>query len=340
MPELRQETLTGRWVIMAADRQGRPNEFTLAPPPVTDPGVCPFCPGHEDRTTPEILATGREPGDPTSRWRVRVFGNMYPALVPEPARLQPAGGLFPCREARGGHEVVAYTPDHQGSLGRLEPGHLAEVLMVVRDRARALTAGVPGVNHVLPFCNHGPQAGATLAHPHLQILASPLIPALVREKARRLAAHRREHGSCLLCDTVAAEEEKKVRVIAGNDQWLLVAPWASSFPYEMRAIPRRHAGRFEDAGDEELALLAPLLKSALASLEQIHQNPSYNVIIHGGASAGDGSPGAPEAAGPDFHWHLEVLPRLTRLAGFEAGSGFAINTVAPEASAARLRGEG
>jgi UDPglucose--hexose-1-phosphate uridylyltransferase len=343
LSQLRQDTLTGRWVIMATGRQGRPNEFSLAPPTPTDPAGCPFCPGHEDRTTPEITATGRGPRDGQSVWRVRVFSNMYPALEPAGPDAAPefeADELFPASAALGGHEVVACTPDHQGSLGRLSADHLAELLMVVRDRAVALAREIPQVVHVLPFCNQGPQAGATLAHPHLQILAAPLVPALVSQKATNLESYHLSHGRCLLCDTVAAEEEDGSRLIAANDDWVLLAPWASSFPFEMRAIPRRHATGLEGAAEEELSALAEVLKSALERLEQIHQNPSYNVIIHTGASRGDGTCGGQAAAGPSFHWHLEVLPRLARMAGFEAGRGFAINSITPEAAAARLRGEG
>lgn len=343
MSHLRQDPLTGRWVIMATARQDRPNDFGLAAPPRTDPADCPFCPGHEDRTTAEVLATGRGPGQGRSCWRVRVFGNMYPALEPDPGPVGVQAApdhLFPTAAATGRHEVVAYTPDHQGSLGGLAEDHLAEVLRVVRDRAAVLAAEQPQIRHVLPFCNHGPQAGATLAHPHLQILAAPLIPALVSRKAAALTAHKNVTGRCLLCDILAAEEKDGRRIVARNDRWTLLAPWASSFPYEMRAVPRAHSSRLEGASDGELAALAPLLKSALATLEQIHQNLSYNLIIHSGAVRGDGTPAGEAAAGPDFHWHLEVLPRLARLAGFEAGSGFAINSITPETAAACLRGEG
>lgn len=343
LSHLRQDALTGRWVIVATERRMRPNDFVLAAPPPTYPADCPFCPGHEDRTTPEILATGRRPGEARSRWRVRVFGNMYPALEAEPGAVgDPAApeNLFPAAPAVGRHEVVACTPDHHGSLGQLAVDHLAELLLVVRDRARSLAAAQPEVRHVLPFCNHGPQAGATLAHPHLQILAAPLIPELVLRKAAALAAHRQATGRCLLCDLLAAEEKDGRRIVSRNEAWTLLAPWASSFPFELRAVPRVHAPRLEDTPDGVLTALAPLLKTALATLEQIHQNLSHNVIIHSGAVRGDGTPGGAAAAGPGFHWHLEVLPRLARLAGFEAGSGFAINSVTPEAAAARLRGEG
>lgn len=345
MSQLRKDTLTGRWVIMAADRQGRPNEFDQTTSTPAGPEDCPFCPGHENRTTPEILATGRlaHEGGKQSQWRVRVFPNMYPALVPVPTGPENSGpgqDLFPEAAGRGDHEVVVYTPDHAGSLGSLSAEHLGELLLVIRDRVRTLAANLPVVRHVLPFCNHGPQAGATLAHPHLQILAAPLVPALVLEKAANLAFHHDRTGRCLLCDTLAAEIRDGRRIIQANAEWVALAPWASRFPFEMRLVPRTHAAGLQEASETVLNALGDILKSTLARLEQIHQNLSYNVIIHSGAVRGDGSPAGDAAAGSSFHWHVEVLPRLTRLAGFEAGSGFAINSIAPETAAARLRGEG
>lgn len=329
---------------MAAGRQARPDEFGMAGRNATDPASCPFCPGHEDRTTAEILATGRS-GDAAadrSSWRIRVFSNMYPALAPEPTG-QPAGdqdGLFPEEPGLGGHEVVAYTPEHEGSLGSLTVEHLGELLQVIRDRVIDLEQSVPGVRHVFPFCNHGAYAGATLAHPHLQILAAPLIPALLREKAANLADYRARTGQCLICKTIEAELRDGRRIIAENSGWVGLAPWASRFPYELRFFPRGHEARLNNATRANLDALAQVLKSGLARLESIHQNSSYNLIIHSGACRGDGTPGGDASASPAFHWHVEVLPRLTRLAGFEAGTGYAINSITPEEAAARLRGKG
>ena len=341
LSRLRQDTLTGRWVIVAEDRQGRPNEFGLPPLAAADPRDCPFCPGHEDRTTAEILATGRGSHGDRSDWRVRVFPNMFPALGPENDLPDRAGSdLFPVLPGQGGHEVVVYTPDHDGSLASLAGDHLAELLQVIRDRMIALAGTVPGVRHVLPFCNHGPRAGATLAHPHLQILAAPLVPALVREKAVNLARYQERTGRCLLCDTLAAEQTDGQRIVATGGSWIGWAPWASRFPFEMRFASRDHASSMTAASDADLADLARVLQTALARLEQIHENPSYNVIFHSGALGIVGSSGGEAAAGPGFHWHVEVLPRLARLAGFEAGSGFAINSIPPETAASRLRGEG
>ena len=337
MSIFRKDVLTGSWVIMAAGRQRRPDEFATASAPPPDPATCPFCPGREDQTTPAVLTLPAPGGSLDRSWGIRVFPNMFPALSPD---LDEVGGqavaetLFPELPGVGGHEVVAYTPDHEGSLGRLPVAHLALLLRVVRDRARALALADEGaeVAHVLPFCNHGPRAGATLAHPHLQILASPLVPDLIRQKQERLAVHAAENGECLLCRLLATEEAKGQRLILAGDRWVALAPWASRFPYQMLLLPRAHGPRLEDSCDEELAGLAVVLQQVLHRLEHIHPGLSYNVVFQGGPVAGP-------AARQDFHWHVEILPRLAQQAGFEAGSGFAINSVMPEYAARRLRGE-
>ena len=349
--------MTGRWVIVAEGREGRPNEFRLSDRSSGAGDICPFCPSHEALTTPEVAATGRadgaEPGTPG--WRVRVFGNMYPALRPDatgPAEPLPqaAAGLadlYRWQPGLGEHEVVVYSPDHDDSLASVTPEHLAEILVVVRDRCRAL-AGRGRYRYVLPFCNHGPAAGATLAHPHLQIIATPEVPLLVAEKARRLEAYRRRRQSCLLCDLIAGEAADGKRVVVADEAWLVWTPWASRSPWEMCLAPRRHQDDFTQVAAEDLAGAARVLSASLRALTKLHDDPPLNLVLHS-------APLAPSAAnaygsGEDteaelgsiagFHWHIEVLPRLTRLAGFEAGTGFAINSVAPETAARRLREEG
>lgn len=336
MNELRQDVLTGRWVVVSPHRSLRPNEFPL---PVTSPDPrieCPFCPGREHLTTPEITAVGRPAGAPENSpgWRLRCFPNKFPALEgaahDEPAR----GGLFPRRPGEGRHEVIVCTPRHEATLADLTAAHLAELLGMVRDRTVALNLEAPGL-FVLPFMNAGAEAGATLSHPHMQILVLPEVPESVRAKQERLAAHRARTEGCLACDLVAAECADGSRVIAGNEHWAAIAPWASRFPYEAAFWPRRHLSRLAGAPDAELEALAAVLKTVLAAQRRLHGNHSFNLVVVSGQEALDSVPGA---AHNGFHWHLELTPRLVRLAGFETGSGFFINPVLPESAAAALRG--
>ncbi|PID79189.1 galactose-1-phosphate uridylyltransferase [bacterium DOLJORAL78_65_58] len=333
MASIRQDALTGRWVILASGRRGRPDEFAdlrrRRPMAASTPEDCPFCPGNEAATPPEVLATGRGVGAPADSpgWRVRAFPNKYPALRPDSPDLGAGAGLLPEMAAVGGHEVVACGPRHEASLGDMAPELLAEVLTVVQRRVVALQRCHPTVRHVLVFGNHGPDAGATLVHPHLQIIAGPLVPTTVREKVECLARHRREHGTCLLCASLRQEEEDGARLVAANAHGVVWAPFASRYSHEMRLVPRRHAGSLAAAEPDELAALAALLGSCVARLEARVPHVSFNLVIHS----------APLGEEAGFHWHLEILPRLSRQAGYEAGSGFAINSTPPETAAARLR---
>jgi UDPglucose--hexose-1-phosphate uridylyltransferase len=354
MSSLRQDSLTGRWVIIAAQRQGRPNEFRhqllKMPDQLPSSDRCPFCPGRENQTPPELVATGRtqdmvsnSPG-----WRVRVVPNKYPAVKAEPGTPDtPDSSLLrPQGPAQGGHEVVVCCPGHQDSLGTLPNDHLTEVLSVVRQRMQTLEQENPSARYVLAFGNHGPEAGATLAHAHLQIITTPVVPALVVDKTENFIRYKATKNSCLLCDCLAEEEAARTRLIAANNNWVAATPWASRFPCEMRLMPRRHSSSMVHCSDAELADLADLMSLCLKGLDNHAPDAGYNLVIHNAPLAADSRGGYGNdrldslSPSPDhFHWHLEILPRLTRQAGFEAGTGFAINSLPPEEAAGLLRPE-
>jgi len=344
---LRQDTLTGRWVIIATGRQGRPNEFPLLQRREAAEGRCPFCPGHEADTTPEVLALGRPAGAAANGpgWRLRAFANLYPAVDPvagpEPAAA-PTSELWPRCPGQGRHEVVVYSPDHAAGLASLAAADLATLLDVVAARADDFAA-TPGVRFVAPFCNHGPEAGATLTHPHLQIIGTPRPPLLTVEKALRLDAWRQRHGTCLLCALADAERRDGSRLVAADAHWTAVTPWASRFPYEVLLVPSRHAPSPLETGAANAAL-ADVLGRVLRALRRIHGDLSLNVVFHlaprplpGAGFAEPALDALGERAVTQWHGHIEILPRLSRLAGFEAGTGYAINAVEPERAAAALR---
>lgn len=336
MSQWRQDPLSGRWVIVAADRGRRPNEFRLATRATADAGACPFCPGREHLTTPETAAWGRSGGAAPNApgWRVRAFPNMYPALAeaPAPAAAAPAG--LPARPGIGAHEVIVYTPVHAEGPTTVGRRGLADLLGMIRERTRALAAA-PDRRYVLAFVNHGPESGATLAHPHAQVIATPVVPETVEAKSGRFLAAGHD-GGCLLCGLAAREEAAGDRLVAASPAGVVLAPWASRLPYEMLLVPRAHAADLTSCGDADLEALADLLQRALAGLERLHPDPPLNLVVHGAPLVRQP---AHEPAAAAFHWHLEILPRLTRLAGFEAGTGFFINAVPPETAARRLRGE-
>lgn len=306
---LRYDFLHETWVIIAPGREKRPSDQRLQV--VTDPSLaCPFCPGAESETPPEILATGRldAAGGGGLPWRVRIFANRYPAIA----------------ESEGRHEVVVITPDHASELADLEPEAIAEMLQAVQARTRVL-ASDPAVAAVLFFLNSGAGAGASLAHAHGQLLATRVVPSLLRSELAACAAWRREHGTCLLCD-LAARAKDQGRLVAAEREAIVVAPFASRFAWETLILPRRHAPRFEDAPPSVLAAMAQLLGEICLALRAVLEQPAYNLVLH-----------TPPPTVEDFHWHLELLPRLAPLAGFETGTGFFINPVCPEAAAATLR---
>lgn len=332
--------MTGRWVIFAVGRSGRPNEFPALrrdPNPLAE---CPFCPGRESCTTPEVLVLGRPAGEPANSpgWRLRAFPNLFPALVPNGAPVPTPGGepqvLFGRAPGVGRHEVIVYSPDHAAGPATLGAQDWTELLGVLRARSQDF-ARHPSVRYVSPFCNHGPEAGATLAHPHMQIIGAPEVPSLAAARAGRQRAHRLEHGRCLLCDLARSETDAGARLIGANDLWTAWAPWASRFPWEMIFVPRRHGASLNGAVAEDLQGLALLLAPVLSALARRHGDPSLNIVLHsasvdaGGDDDDDGS----------YHWHLEVLPRLSRPAGFEVGTGYTINAVLPEQAALWLRQE-
>lgn len=335
MAPARLDPLTGRWVIVAPGRARRPDTVGTAPAGAeVEPARvadCPFCPGNEHLTPPEIARTG--PGAAGAPgWRTRVFPNRYP-IVDGPSDGPSAGGaggpgdrgdaLRTERPARGAHEVVVLSPDHRRSLGRLDPAQATEVLTVLRDRARAHAAA--GRHYTQVLVNHGAEGGASLAHPHAQVIAVDLDPPEVRDELARMTTP----SGCLVCRELAHHAEDPGLVVgtaAGAELW---CPWASRSAYEMLLAPRRHGPRFEDAS-AELPDVAGLLRDGLARLDRVAPGAPYNLAVHT----------RPAGAGGDYHWHVHLWPRLQREAGFEVGSGLLVDVVDPTRAAADLAAAG
>ncbi len=353
MSFMRQDALTGRWVAVAAGRKARPNDFRQ--------GVeshakrksveenCPFCPGHEAQTPTEVFVCGREETASANSqgWKIRAFPNKYPAMLPtaeSPIHAAPSL-LTPSGAAQGGHEVLVCSPYHDQGLADLSAEHLNELLRAINIRNQAMQDSFPDSRYVLTFGNQGPMAGATLAHSHMQMISTPVVPALVVDKQENFIRHRENTGHCLLCDLIQNEERDNSRVIASNSSWLVVAPWASRFAFEMRFIPRRCQTGMPLCNAQELKDLADILSFSLNRLESVNSGANFNLVIHNAPVASRNGCGYGNERldamlkdrADDFHWHLEILPRLSRMAGFETGTGFAINSVPAEEAAAALR---
>jgi UDPglucose--hexose-1-phosphate uridylyltransferase len=305
MPDLRRDPVTGDLVLLAPGRAARPH--TVAPASAAPPKACPFCPGHEHETPPEVYRTG--PGAPdTPGWRVRVAPNLYPIV----------GGPDAGEGARGAHEVVVLSPDHGRSFGMLTDDQAVEVVTVMRDRARVhLGAGCAFVQVLI---NQGRGGGASIAHPHAQVLALEFVPPAVAGLAARFD---------LDADLLADDRTNGPGLVLTDDSAPAWCPWASPVPYSMRVAPPEPAVSFDRAADPAIAATALVARDALASLRTALDDPAYNLIVHTAPPAGTARP----------YWFVEIHPRTSVMAGFELGTGVLVNTVMPETAAKNLRAE-
>jgi len=339
MSELRHDPLAKRWVIIATERSRRPEEFDFHVEPEPAPRFCPFCPGHEDKTPPEILAVRPQGGPPNSPgWRVRVIPNKYPALAIEGDLERRGRGLYDRMRGIGAHEIIVESPEHGVHLADLDPAHLEQVLAACQERLRDLMRD-PRFKYVLLFKNYGLAAGATIAHPHMQLIATPITPRAIAGELESARAHYHLKERCIFCDLLAQELDERERVVSLDEHFAVLAPYASRFPFELLVLPRRHSHSFAEAEPPVIAALARCLRDTLARLKGALRNPPYNFVFHTAPNTEtlvrrrhywDTLP-------VDWHWHVEILPRLTRVAGFEWGTGFYINPTAPEEAAAFLR---
>ncbi len=330
MPELRKDPVTGRWVIISTDRHKRPHDFMIERGRVLGAEHCPFCPGHEHMTPHEVLAF-RPNGGPSNSpgWEVRVVPNKYPALQVEGDLDRQGEGLFDRMNGIGAHEVFIETPHHGKTMATMTPVEIERVLWAFRERIVDLKRDVR-FRYIIIFKNHGAPAGASLEHSHSQLIALPILPDFVREEIEGAKRHYELKERCVFCDIVRQEVSSGRRVIDENADIVALAPYAPRFPFETWLLPSSHSARFEDASRRQYEGLASMLKTVLARMDKALEQPAFNLIIHT----------APLADGVSdfYHWHVEIIPKLAPVAGFEWGSGFYINPTSPEEAAEVLRG--
>ncbi len=340
MSQLRKDLVSGRWVIIASERSKRPDDFRSGGPAKPEvPGTfCPFCSGNETKTPPEVYAL-RQPGTTADQpgWRVRVVPNKFPALDRGEKCQRLVEGVFESMTGIGVHEVIIESPDHGLELCDLPLPHLREVLETYQARIRSIEAEKQ-YQYVQVFKNKGREAGASLSHPHSQIVATPIIPKRIKEELYGADRLFRKLDGCVYCQIVAQEMRQAKRVVAQDPEFCAVTPFASRFPFEVHIYPLRHSAHFAGIAREEIAALAPVLKTVLLKLKALLSDPPYNIVLHQAPNP-NLSGGTWPALSKEYHWHLEILPVLTRVAGFELGTGFYINPVPPEAAAEFLAGQ-
>lgn len=328
MPELRQDPITKRWVVIAAERNKRPQDFKVIREE-RKPGVCPFCEGNEKKTPPEITAY-REPGTAPDEqgWWIRVVPNKFPALTYEGNLITTRDQFYTKMSGIGAHEVIIESPDHQMSLEKHSIHQLQEIFRAWRERLENLLSD-SRINYVQIFKNAGARAGASLEHPHSQLIATPIIPPVVEDELEGAREYFEKEGKCLFCEINSFELSNKTRVVIENEEFCAYCPYASRFPFETWVIPKGHQASFTYLDDYLLNQLSLILKETMQKIVTSLNRPPYNLVLHT----------APKGylESPYYHWHIEILPRLTTVAGFEWGTGIYINPTAPEVAAAFLR---
>ncbi len=328
MPELRKDPVVGRWVIISTERARRPHDFAPEEETVKG-GFCPFDPGNEKVTPPEIIAY-RQPGtQPDSEgWTLRVVANKFPALVIEGTLSKVGEGLYDKMNGIGAHEVIIETPHHEETLSTMAVDRFADVLRAYRDRIIDLSRD-PRFRYILIFKNQGRSAGASLEHSHSQLIALPVIPEIASEELNGSKRYYSYRDRCVYCDIVRQELEAKVRVITENQDFLVCAPYAPRSPFEVWIIPKEHNAVYTELEEAKFPSLARIFSETLKRLDKALDSRPYNFMLHT-------SP-LKENHQDYYHWHFEIVPKLTRIAGFEWGSGFYINPTPPEEAARFLR---
>lgn len=327
MPELRQNFFSKEWVIIATERAKRPEELAThraVQPVPAFVETCPFCPGNESKTPPEVM---RYPVD-GQPWQVRVIPNKFAALSSD---VQPVRNLQHLRrriDGFGFHEVIVDSPDHSKCMALLSDEQVARILGAYKQRYKTLSQD-PRINQITIFKNHGVDAGASFQHPHSQLIATPVIPSQVRHRLHEALRHYDDVGECMFCHMVEREVEDQTRVVLKNEHFVAMEVFASATPFATHIFPLRHMASFGEITEMEVNDLARILRILLAKIYVGLENPDLNFTVR--------SSPAEYAGARHFHWYVSVIPRLTRVAGFELGSGMFINTVLPEDAADFLR---
>ncbi|MCR4337371.1 MAG: galactose-1-phosphate uridylyltransferase [Candidatus Omnitrophica bacterium] len=330
MPELRKDPVSGRWVIIATERARRPGNF-IDPQHDAEPETekCPFC-DNKDRPIHVVKK-------PMGGWYVKVIENGNPIVQTETAFDRRGQGLYYVLNGHGVHEVIIETPDHTANMADLSAAQIERVFKTYVLRFNELEKD-PHLQCVLAYKNYGQAAGSRrIAHARSQMLATSVNPIRVEEKLKSAKKYYDYHERCLYCDLIQQELAEKKRIVVENEQFLAITPFAPRFPFEIWVLPRKHHARFYKGVLGEERALAEILKEVLLRLKIGLDDPAYNYVIQTAPFARGERWDRWRTIEEDYHWHLEIMPRLTRAAGFEKGTGFYICAIPPEDAAAYLR---
>jgi UDPglucose--hexose-1-phosphate uridylyltransferase len=329
MSELRRDPINGRWVIISSERAKRPFAFTKTIQKEEKETSCPLCPGNEDKTPPEITAI-REPGSQKDQpgWKIRVVPNKFPALRIENELEKEGEGMYDKISGFGAHEVIIESPNHKDLPSTISIPQFKNILLMFRERILDLKKDTR-FKYIMIFKNQGEGAGASLSHPHTQLIALPVIPKSIVEELRGSKEYYGYKERCIFCDIIRQEIFQGVRIVSENNGFISIAPFASRYPFETWILPKKHNSTYENMDEVQYQHLAEIFSDTLKRLDRAVNYPPYNYILHT-------SP-LKENVEEYYHWHFEIMPRIIRTAGFERGSGFFINPTAPEDAARFMR---
>ena len=328
MPELRKDPIVGRWIIISKERGKRPTDF-IVEKPATIGGFCPLCPGNENTTPPEILAYGRS--DPTPNkpgWSLRIVPNKYPALVIEGELDKQGEGLYDKMNGIGAHEVIIETPSHDETFTHLPHDRMILTFRAYKDRLIDLGRD-PRFQYVMIFKNFGRSAGASLEHSHSQLVALPILPRMIVSELEGSLSYYKYKERCVFCDIIRQELNQNIRLVCENDHFITITPYAPRSPFEMWILPKKHSCSYHSMDDVDFQMLTKIFSESLRRLDKCIPDVPYNFVLHT----------SPLRSQPleHFHWHFEIMPKLTTIAGFEWGAGFYINPTPPEDAARFLK---
>ena len=336
MTELRKDPIIDNWVIISTERGRRPLDYKIKTEEKKKDN-CVFCEGNESKTPPEIFAF-REEGTMENKpgWKVRVVPNKYPALkMEEKEIILKEAGMFKKMNGLGAHEVIIETPHHHKDFDNLSIDNIVLILKTYRQRYLDLY-GDKRIKYILIFKNYGIDGGASLEHSHSQLIATPIIPQRIKEELRGAKEYFDLNTRCIFCDYIKQEIKSKDRLIKETEKYVAISPFAARFPFETWILPKYHNARYEEISDNDILSLAGIMKEILFRIKKKLNNPPYNFIIHTAPSKEFSTREWPDLD-KKYHWHIEIIPRLTKIAGFEWGTGFYINTTSPEEAARILR---
>jgi UDPglucose--hexose-1-phosphate uridylyltransferase len=329
MPELRKDPVLGRWIIISKERRKRPTDFPVEPVQ-SNGGFCPLCPGNEAFTPPEVFAI-RAHNSPRNSpdWQVRVVPNKYPALIIEGDMGKEGVGLYDRMNGIGAHEVVIESPSHDEGFAQFSVSQMANVFRAYQERMLDLERDTR-FKYVMVFKNHGRAAGASLEHSHSQLIALPILPRMIVSELEGAKSYYQYKERCVFCDIIRQEEVQDERVVCQNEQFITITPFAPRTPFEMWVLPKKHSSGYFTISESELYGLGEIFGDTLQRLNRCIPDVPYNFVLHTEPLRSGGRI-------EHYHWHFEIVPKLTSIAGFEWGSGFYINPVPPEEAASYLR---